>query len=99
MHFDSGGNCSNHGSGGIPCVDRLNIGTKLIMLRLYISLMRGNVEKCHEIIRHHCNLEHVAVRQISEKSPTGQVASSSILSTSVSARNTKMVTAGGESKV
>ena len=61
--------------------------------------MRGNIEKCHEIIRHHCNLEHVAALQIPEKSPMGQVASSSILSTSVSAKNTKMVTAVGDSKV
>ena len=85
---------------GMSCQDRYNIGPKLIMLRLYISLMRGNMEKCREIAKYHCNFVHASMK-MSENATNDQFASSSNVPTPLpsSSRNAKMVTAGGSSKI
>ena len=76
--------------------DRYGIGPKLIMLRLYIALMRGNMEKCRKIVKHHCSFVHVSSTNSDDSSNNPSASNSKNLSKlSTSYKNGKLVTAGG----
>ena len=76
--------------------DRYGIGPKLIMLRLYIALMRGNMEKCRKIVKYHCSFVHVSSTNSDDSSNTPSTSNSKNLSKlSTSYKNGKLVTAGG----
>ena len=87
-----GPNSSN--AGVSSCQDRHNIGPKLIMLRLYIALMRGNVEKCREIARYHCNFVHVS-RKISQNTTQDSPTVPVITPVPSTTRSVKVAAAGG----
>ena len=76
--------------------DRYGIGPKLIMLRLYIALMRGNMEKCRKIVKYHCSFVHVSSTNSDDSSNNPSTSNSKSLSKlSTSYKNGKLVTAGG----
>ena len=76
--------------------DRYGIGPKLIMLRLYIALMRGNMEKCRKIVKHHCSFVHVSSTNSDDSSNNPSASNSKNLSKlSTSYKNGKLVAAGG----
>ena len=79
---------------GSSSQDRYNIGAKLIMLRMYIALMRGNMEKCRDIAKCHCSFVHIS-NKVSGDQAIDQYTSDSNIPTTLSSRNTKLVTAGG----
>ena len=76
--------------------DRYGIGPKLIMLRLYIALMRGNMEKCRKIVKYHCSFVHVSSTNSDDSSNNPSASNSKNLSKlSTSYKNGKLVAAGG----
>ena len=76
--------------------DRYGIGPKLIMLRLYIALMRGNMEKCRKIVKYHCSFVHVSSTNSDDSSNNPSTSNSkSVSKLSTSYKNGKLVTAGG----
>ena len=76
--------------------DRYGIGPKLIMLRLYIALMRGNMEKCRKIVKHHCSFVHVSSTNSDDSSNNPSTSNSkSVSKLSTSYKNGKLVAAGG----
>lgn len=79
---------------GSSCQDRYNIGPKLIMLRMYIALMRGNTEKCREIAKCHCSFVHISNKAAGDQA-SDQYTSETNIPPPLSSRNTKLVTAGG----
>ena len=90
---------SKDSSSGILSQDRYSIGPKLIMLRLYIALMRGNMEKCRQIAKNHCNFVHVSSKPSNDPPKDHFIADTSVHLPSMSNRKENLVAAGGNGKI
>ena len=70
------------------------------MLRLYIALMRGNMEKCRQIAKHHCNFVHVSNKPSNDPPKDHYTADTSVhLPSSLSNREENLIAAGGDRKL
>lgn len=70
------------------------------MLRLYIALMRGNMEKCCQIAKNHCNFVHVSSKPSNDTPKDHYIADTSIhLPTSIPNIKENLVAAGGNGKI